>query len=99
MNKPPVKMDGRVRWDMRPRYMKPGDVLLWRGGRYLMISNQYPADTVPRPDNLLYCEPGLIRLKKAEGREAWYETHEFTYMLLTARKEYRILRHPEVVTL
>jgi hypothetical protein len=65
----------------KPRDLVPGDVIRYGKELAVVISNDYPATTVPRPENEKFCEPGLVVLKHFNA-DLWLRTHEFTYVLL-----------------
>lgn len=68
--------------DTHPVDLKPGDVIEHRPGVFgLIVSNSYPADTVPYPECNKYAEPGLIELKH-QREDRWMQTHHFTLTLL-----------------
>jgi hypothetical protein len=70
---------------VKPRELIPGDVVVYQDTLALVISNEYPATTIPRPENERYCEPGLVILKHVRS-DMWVRTHLFTYVALNVKR-------------
>lgn len=65
----------------KPRDVVPGDVLEIGTELVLVVSNEYPATTVPRPEANDFCEPRVVFLKH-QVHDKWVQTHECTFLLL-----------------
>lgn len=76
-----------------PTDIVAGDVIAWNKRLAIVVSNSYPADTVPArslgakgrfvAEN--YCEPMVVLLTHQRD-DRWVRTHECTYMLLEVSK-------------
>lgn len=87
-----VAMANRERRRVGAKAVKVNDVLVLGGERYLVVSTEYPAGTVPMPEAKCYCEPGLVLLARHRTRVAWSQTHQFTYALLEVGKRHTVWR-------
>lgn len=57
----------------------PGVVVDWSDDLWLVVSQQTPAGSVPRPEADGLCEPRLVKLAYLRD-DRWVQTHECTYM-------------------
>lgn len=76
-----------------PKDIVPGDVIYWgKAGKQfaLVVSNEYPAASVPMPAARKYCEPGLVILAHVR-EDLWVETSDFTYACLDIKKRERVV--------
>lgn len=71
---------------MAARHLVPGDVIEYGDDLAVVVSNEYPATTVPYPESERYCEPGLTILKHFSN-DQWVRTHHFTYCLLLINEQ------------
>lgn len=78
----------------------PGDVIVLpkQSGRErrgneddvaLVISNEYPAGSMPRPQANRYCEPRVVYLAHQRD-DRWLQTQEATFLCLDVTKQYEV---------
>lgn len=83
-----------------PKEIVPGDVIVLPRARgrtsqgkqdqlALVISNEYPAGSMPRPQCNRYCEPRVVYLAHQRD-DRWVQTQQGTFLGLDVTKQYEV---------